>query len=84
VEPAVPMQSLLCVFCSVIVEPAAGVAADAARGIAAAAKKSSTPEKKKDRPVTFKRIPLRIFAGLARSSFLRLGGLGKAGWPGDD
>jgi len=77
----VPTQSLLFVFCSVMVEPAVGVAADVTRGIAAAANKSSAPEKKKDRPVIFKRIPLKVFAGLARSSSLGLGGLKRLGGP---
>lgn len=76
-----PTQSLLFVFCSVMVEPAVGVAANVARGMAAAANKSSAPEQKKDRPVVFKRIPLKVFAGLARSSSLRLGGLERLGGP---
>jgi len=79
VEPPASMQSLLSVFCSVMVEPAAGVAACVVRGIAAAADKNRTPEKKNDRPVAFKRIPLKVFAGLARSSSLRLGGLERLG-----
>lgn len=69
-------QSLLFAFCSVMVEPAAGVAADVVRGIAAAANKSSTPEEKKDRRVAFKRIPLKVFASQSR----RVYGLG--GWRG--
>jgi len=63
----------------VMVEPAAGVRAYVMRGSAAAANKSSAPAKKKDRPVAFKRSPLKVLAGLARSSSLRLGGLERLG-----
>ena len=82
-EPPVSTQSLLFAFCSVMVEPAAGVAADVVRGIAAAANKSSTPEKKTDRRVAFKRIPLKVFAG-QKSSCLGLGGLERLGTLGAD
>jgi len=64
------MQSLLLAFWKVTVEPAVGVVADTVRGIAATHNKSSTPEKKKDRLVAFNKHPLKVFAGLARSSSL--------------